>query len=589
MIYIIFSVSYCNAMNESVYMALHEAILASFSHIGITEDYRMYGYEGISSSKLHSNTQKAFRSSYRSAENIEKIIQKFLSDNIVVDTNELYLYKDDCFAGYYRKWIHRSILIYISPSICDSVLKELYSGDPLLIINGTDDFVIKHMTFKLSKSLSDMHSRQLLLEHLIGAERSKCVNLGIRNISFPASLSNISHVPLLRTMCNQIGSQLLEKVYNQSDKDNLLSDRVINFARTNWQIERNLFIAQDNNHQLLTRKFREKISTRNMHVTPEVEEQAINKGIKALLIQLPISNNITIIRTLFHHGMFHLFSPAEDIFMMHLHPKKQGWFKNILSKVIGSQVETLFQTDKIFWLECITGVMRSRAIRDYILNPIDQISLGKFLGLSTVSEPATMALPPKLDKMYSGTHSKYGSVISRLDYIDFASRVARTIYTEEGLGSVIDPEMRKDDTYAWSKIPEETYRSLTNAFTANKITATLIVDTEIRTSTIQITQEIRDYLIDQITGGMILSLPADHAMTLIYSLFPEGLFHLFNGAEFVLMNHLQPTGRDLTPAERLFYLECLAGTRRAQSINEGIANPVRGFSLEVFPHYRIIK
>jgi hypothetical protein len=587
---IVFSISPCNAMNESISAALVNGVKASFFHIGIKEDHRMYGYAGIDSGKLRSNTQKVFRNSYISDQNIEKIIQRFLSDNIVVNTNGLYLYKDDFFAGYYRSRICRSILIRVLPSICDSMLKELYEENPLLIINGTDDFIIKHMIFSASDSISHTHSRLLLLEHLIGAERSKCVNFGIRDIAFPMSFSDMSqtsYISLSRTSCSHINTRSLKKIYNQSSTANLLSDRGINFTHTAWKTERNLFIAQNNNRQLLIKKFHKEISAKHIAVSPEIEQQAIDKGINALLIQLSILDNITIIRTLFHQGMFHLFSPTEDILMIHLHPQKQGWFSKMWSKVISNQTETLSQIDKIFWLECISGLMRSRAIRDYIHNPMDQISLGRFLGLDTVSEPDTIALPPKKNRMYSGTHSKYGPVISSLDYIDFASRVVRAIYAEESLDSVIDPEMKKDDPYDWTKVPEEAYLSLRNTFIANQAVATATIDAEITASAIKITQEIRDYLIDRVTGGMLLPLPTDYAMVLIYSLFPEGLFHLFNGAEFVLMNHLQPIGRDLTFSERLFWLECLAGTRRALSINEDIANPMRGFSLDVFPLYKI--
>jgi hypothetical protein len=84
----------------------------------------------------------------------------------------------------------------------------------------------------------------------------------------------------------------------------------------------------------------------------------------------------------------------------------------------------------------------------------------------------------------------------------------------------------------------------------------------------------------------MLAIPTDHAMAVIRAIFPEGQFHLFNGAAYEIMNHLKPTGRDLTTNERLFWLKCLAGTQRAKSINESIVNPVRGFGLEVFPQYR---
>jgi hypothetical protein len=75
-----------------------------------------------------------------------------------------------------------------------------------------------------------------------------------------------------------------------------------------------------------------------------------------------------------------------------------------------------------------------------------------------------------------------------------------------------------------------------------------------------------------------LRLPANLAVILVRSLFPEGMFHMFTGAEYVLMNSLQPVG-ELGAEDKFFWLECLlAGAQKSRYINEGIAHPLENFN-----------
>lgn len=583
----------CVALHNNVVHAVSCSVIVCFRNEGIQEDYRMHGYDGIKFSKLSANSKKSFENATKHDLKIGSYINNQMANNSNC-SGQLYRYEDLFFAGFYRKRISRSLLFHMQPAVCEAMLTELYDSDPFLIINGSDDNIIRYMT---PLSSATTHSSILLLEHLIGAERSKCINLNIKDIlgniyktefQFEFPPAPVIHNPLLVSF-NNLSKQVLERFYiflknNRTvNYDNVRS--IVSSHSTNETFQKLLKCLNDNK-QLLKTAFKKETQARGMVITDEIERQALNLGTPALLIQLQVPNIAVVIRSLFPSGMFHMFSDTEDSLMIHLHPEKQGFWNSVWNKIV---YKTISQEDKMFWLECIVGVMRSRAIKDYIKQPISKVSFSKFLGLENIQEPVSIATPPKQSIMCSGISPVYGPVISNLDYIDLASKVVRSIYTDEGLGSKIDPEMSNSNPPNWSIVKPEAYKALVDAFVVNRTKISKEMETALKATTIKASEEELHFLIDKIAGGLILTIHTDHAIALIRALFPEGQFHLFNGAEYELMNHLEPTGRDLTTDERLLWLKCLAGARRAKSINEDIANPVKGFGLEVFPQYKIIE
>ncbi|MDR2781202.1 MAG: hypothetical protein LBB21_01945 [Holosporaceae bacterium] len=578
----------CMASRDDVLLALGCSIRTCFLCTGIPEDYRMYGYDGANISHLSKDIKNFFKAATKDDLRIDLYITRQMCSNTYC-SGELYRYeyKDFFFASFYRNRISRSLLYRMRPSVCEAMLKELYHLDPFLIINGSDDIVIRYMT-PLNDAVSGSHV--LLMEHLIGAERSKCINLTIRNIfgsnhksEMPPAV--ITDNPLL-VSCNDFLKQIPGKFYNFFKIGDIVDynsiNNIISAREPNGTFEK-LLKYLDNNKQLLKKKFRAEALARNMIISKEVEEQALNLGSPALLIQLSIPDVVVIIRTLFPRGMFHLFSNAEDSLIMHLHPQKLGFCRNVWSKITNKTSQVLSQEDKTFWLECIIGAIRSRAIKQ----PINEVSLSKFFGLENVLKPTSIVVATKQNVMCSGMSPDYGLVISNLDYIDLASRVVCSIYTDEGLGNKIDPEMSNSDPPDWSKVKQEIYQALVDAFRANRAKISEIIEDELKAIGIEADVEMRNFLVDRAAGCLVLTIPSDYAVILIRTLFPDGLLHLFKGAEYVLITHLEPKGRELTAAERSFWMQCLEGAERAKSINEDIANPMRGFGLDAFSKYKV--
>jgi hypothetical protein len=591
-------------MDYNAHVALGRSVVASFNHVGIQECYTMltmFGHSGIKFSKLSRDNRSAFKDSTEKDSKIKGRIVVLLENNTHC-SGTLYVLGDNDFTNLYVRKISDTLLFYLPSLVCNSTLTELYEKDPSLIINAADDNIIRYMTCTDS---ADTVCRVPLLEHLIGAERSKQINLKIKDtfgsdyvFSFTPSSSSLSKcyfrqepippVPSLRLSCNCACSQALKKIYNTPATIGIISPHYsVELSVISEETQKKLTKTIADNRRLLAKEFKAETSARNMKITTDVEKQAIDIGVSALLIQLPILDNIIIMRTLFPRGMFHIFSNSEESLMIHLHPQKQGFLTGLWNKITGNITQTLSQPNRMFWLECIAGVMRSKAIKDYVECPLGKISLSKFLGVDDISEPISVAVPVKPTLTCSGISPDYGPVISDLDYIEFSSKVVRSIYAEEGLADKIDPEMSSSDSPDWSRVKPEVYSALVDAFRNNKVKIAKVIDEALQSLKIEVNEEMRNFLTDRAAGGLILSIPTDYSMLLVRTLFPKGLFHLFKGAEYVLMNHLEPSGRDLTADERLFWLECLTGTRRAQSINENIANPMKGFSLDMFSQYKV--
>jgi hypothetical protein len=244
-------------------------------------------------------------------------------------------------------------------------------------------------------------------------------------------------------------------------------------------------------------------------------------------IELPFSDCSQLIKRLSLDDIFLPRSPEEIVLSLHLAPHKTSW------RPWRPSSPDCTSEERDIFLRCLLGAIRSQTLED--CRECSSALLSRYLGLSNDEPPSGLV---------NGRIAESNPKI--LHYKTELSAFLREEYGKSGIS--IDPEMIKCAPPDWSKVPD-LHESLKTAFSNRG-------------------------------DDGVFSMPTDDAVALVLHLFPEGMFHMFNGAEYVLMNFLQPSGRPLTDVERPFWMECLVGTQRSLYINKNIAHPLEYFDWE---------
>ncbi|MDR0942785.1 MAG: hypothetical protein LBM19_04240 [Holosporales bacterium] len=435
--------------------------------------------------------------------------------------------------------VAHNLLWRLKASSCSEVSRTLYDRAMFAPINRLDFLFMIHMT---PDDIEGLKNEKEYLKSLVGSYRAKTAgeleDRSVAAVEFQISLSK-----LLPELC---------------------SERDINFARISGGCWKEVEGALNRNA--------EKIAS-----SGSIDEKQRRLLPMAIPIRLSSQVCMELIRGLFPGGMFHVFTEAETLLMLHLFPEEGICPWNKLS-----------DEDKDFFTECLIGAMRSRAIRDYLFDTTSQVNMSRYLRIQTADdaeeehrEPASEASDSRFSEEDAedslSAESGSSTKSEEEEYNELASKAAREIYTSKGIA--IDPEMSDSAPPNWSKIPEAIIDELKEAFSRNKETALRSLSVE--------DARTRELQAEHIAGGMFVELPTDYVVTLERLMFPEGMFHLFKGAEYMLVNILMPNiaVKQLRPEDRLFLMECLAGAQRSKYINEGIAKPLALFDIKDFPAY----
>jgi hypothetical protein len=224
-------------------------------------------------------------------------------------------------------------------------------------------------------------------------------------------------------------------------------------------------------------------------------------------VELDVASFTWLIMSLFPDAMFRFFHHDESLFITRLTISKK--FASTSGAEALSEVFT----------ECLMGIMRTKAITNYAVNC--RVDMDMYLGQKEYTDKRELISD--------------GSLFSAIS----------NVYTKHGIR--IDLDMSDSTPLDRSKISPEIYEALITAWNVSK----------------EVGNESEAF------EGRLLKMQSSQAMELIRRLFPEGLFHMFYGAEYILMNLLQPVGR-LNSEDRLFWKECLVGCQRSRYISESV-------------------
>ncbi|MDR2765997.1 MAG: hypothetical protein LBB63_00855 [Holosporaceae bacterium] len=240
-------------------------------------------------------------------------------------------------------------------------------------------------------------------------------------------------------------------------------------------------------------------------------------------IKLSFSDCAELIKRLSLDNIFHPFIREERVLALHLAPCRLWSFLS----------PECTAAERMIFTRCLVAAIRSQALED--CGELAFAFLGKYLGLSRVGPVEGLTVKGEDKTLENDKIANCKKVLA-----------GRLREEYEKASVTVDPEMIGCSSPDWSKTPTGVYEALKTAF------------------------EGRD-------GDGVLSLDTDLAVALIRHLFPEGTFHMYTGAEYVLMNSLSPVGRKLTDGEEFFWMECLMGAQRSFHINGNIAHPLRYF------------
>jgi hypothetical protein len=275
-------------------------------------------------------------------------------------------------------------------------------------------------------------------------------------------------------------------------------------------------------HENRSRIIREIGKKRNSYTPAESFRLSMSLPVKATYAE-----GFALLNSLFPEGMFHSFTDEEILFVSHLAPgREDGLFRKLFSRSPPPPTDT----EKDVFIRCMVGVMRSRA------KGFCRVNIG---AVEWSDGGAGVRL---------GTADKDPADDLRSIYRGIAAKIVQDELTSRHF--LIDPNM-DNSVIDVSKVPANKRERL---------------------------ESVRNALAESKDGNLLLS--ADNAMFLLGVLFPEGMFHMYNGAEYALVNLLCPVERPLIEDESLFWMECIVGAERSRIINEGAADPLKDFKWE---------
>jgi hypothetical protein len=376
------------------------------------------------------------------------------------------------------------------------ILNSLYPNGKSICFNFADCVFLNHLTPIDADKLSE-NERQHWLNCLVNCHRSKVVS-GAGGKDFLSSGTIVDAV-----------LYALDEITNVR-----LADKELDFSKLSDAVFVCLISLLDKNYESVTN---EKYSI----LLYDSETVGLIPAL-GIPVELPCRYCDSLVRSLFPEGMFHLFSFAEYMLIMHLSPQKTRW-------------DVFFSLDKEFLEECIVGAMRTKEIVRYVQDSCIDVSMGEYLGL----RPESRKLQYSENSFQFSGHS---GVFTLEECGDIAAGLVRKVLDSD------DQKIFTNSSLDWSQVPIEVQEALKSAFLYNVMRVKPHVERELAKSKVALENEEKERLIDRAACGLPLQLEANFAMILIYKLFPKGMFHLFNKKERILMNMLEPSGRKLFPS-----------------------------------------